>query len=566
MTTTPPVSKSNIPVRRLILLGLIILMWAIYANILHAPFVYDDKIEVVGNRTIRFWSEWREILLYNPARALLQLSYAYNFSTSQFDPFDYHVTNLLIHSCTLITVFFASEQLARLGKLTSPIAFATILTAWWGLHPMAVESVTYITGRSESMCALFAFGSIGLKAVHLQQRQWFWNIGAWICILLAIMVKEVAVMLPLLFFAMEWIFENKRSISTTLMMGIGGLLFAGLRGFVVWRSLENPSLWSAVEGFIPQEVERPLAVQLLTQAEVWIRYGGLWVAPIEQTLFHHLEDANLQDATTYLWTLGWLGLLTGGWWISRRHTILRFALVGGILILLPSSSFAALQENMAEHRSHQMGWYLGLFGLTLLWQYRTHNVLRILAPLTLILLSWKTFERNTIWTSEVLLWQEATLVNPESPKAWYGLGDAHRFARQFEPSLAAFATCTRLDVQDMDCWNNMGIVYAEMSNVDKARETWTSALQHNSAYCKAHSNLGFLSYRQEDWDDALVEFRSALVYCPTNVIAHYGLGLLYYGPRLDVQKAIHHLDKVLQINPTFDYASDARQKLLDLTW
>ena len=235
-------------------------------------------------------------------------------------------------------------------------------------------------------------------------------------------------------------------------------------------------------------------------------------------------------------------------------------------MLLPSSSFAALQENMAEHRSHQMGWYLGLFGLTLLWEYRVHTLLKVLAPLTLMLLGWRTFERNNIWTSEVLLWQEATLVNPESPKAWYGLGDAHRFARQFEPSLAAFATCTRLDVQDMDCWNNMGIVYAEMSNVDKARETWMSALEHNSAYCKAHSNLGFLSYRQEDWDDALVEFRSALVYCPTNVIAHYGLGLLYYGPRLDVQKAIHHLDKVLQINPTFDYASDARQKLLDLTW
>ena len=566
MTTTTSASKSNIPVRRLILLGLIILMWALYANILHAPFVYDDKIEVVGNRTIRFWNEWREILLYNPARALLQLSYAYNFSTSQFDPFDYHVTNLLIHSCTLISVFFASEQLARLGKIASPIAFATILTAWWGLHPMAVESVTYITGRSESMCALFAFGSIGLKAMHLQQRKWFWNIGAWFCIVLAIMVKEVAVMLPLVFFAMEWIFENKRSVSTMLMIGIGGLFFVGLRGFVVWRSLEDPSLLSAVEGFIPQEVERPLAVQLLTQVEVWIRYGGLWIAPIEQTLFHHLDDAQLQDATTYAWALGWFGLLGGGWWLSRGHTLLRFALVGGILMLLPSSSFAALQENMAEHRSHQMGWYLGLFGLTLLWEYRVHTLLKALAPLTLMLLGWRTFERNTIWTSEVLLWQEATLVNPESPKAWYGLGDAHRFARQFEPSLAAFATCTRLDVQDMDCWNNMGIVYAEMSNVDKARETWMSALEHNSAYCKAHSNLGFLSYRQEDWDDALVEFRSALVYCPTNVIAHYGLGLLYYGPRLDVQKAIHHLDKVLQINPTFDYASDARQKLLDLTW
>ena len=566
MSTTSSSSESNLPIRRLLLLGLIVLMWALYANTLQAPFVYDDKIEVVGNRTIRFWTEWREILLYNPARALLQLTYAYNFSTSQFDPFDYHVTNLLIHSCTLITVFFASEQLARLGKLTSPIAFATILTAWWGLHPMAVESVTYITGRSESMCALFAFGAIGLKAMHIQQRKWFWNVGAWFSILLAIMVKEVAVMLPIIFFLMEWIFDNKRSTSTMIMMGIGGMLFGGLRGFVVWRSLEDPSLLLTLEGFIPQEVERALAVQLLTQAEVWVRYGALWLIPIKQTLFHHLPDASLQTPMTYCWAVGWLALLTGGWSFSRHNPLLRFAWVGGICILLPSSSFAALQENMAEHRSHQMGWYLGLFGWTVLWQYKEHSLLKSVGVLTLLVLGWRTFERNVVWTSEVSLWQEATLLNPESPKAWYGLGDSHRFARQFEPSLAAFATCTRLDVLEMDCWNNMGIVYAEMSNVNKAKETWMKALEHNSAYCKAHSNLGFLSYRQEEWDNALIEFRSALVYCPTNVIAHYGLGLLYYGPRLDVQKSIHHLDKVLQIDPTFDYASDARQKLLDLTW
>jgi tetratricopeptide (TPR) repeat protein len=105
-----------------------------------------------------------------------------------------------------------------------------------------------------------------------------------------------------------------------------------------------------------------------------------------------------------------------------------------------------------------------------------------------------------------------------------------------------------------------------MNNLEKAKETWLKALEEQPSYCKAHTNLGFMAYRQQEWDNALVEFRSTLTYCPTNVIAHYGLGLIYYSPRLDVQKAIHHFDQVLKIDPTFDYASDARQKLLDLTW
>ena len=177
-STTPTASSTStqrdskpFPLRRLLVVAIIAAMWIIYGDILQAPFVYDDKIEVVGNRTIRFWSEWKDIVLYNPARALLQITYAYNFETSQFDPFDYHITNLLIHSLTIVTGFFASEQLAKLWKLPSPVAFAFILTAWWSLHPMGIESVTYITGRSESFCALFAFGAVGLKALHLQHQK-----------------------------------------------------------------------------------------------------------------------------------------------------------------------------------------------------------------------------------------------------------------------------------------------------------------------------------------------------------------------------------------------------------
>ena len=236
------------------------------------------------------------------------------------------------------------------------------------------------------------------------------------------------------------------------------------------------------------------------------------------------------------------------------------------MALMPSSSFAALQENMAEHRSHQMGWFFGICILSLVWRLWKPRVGIGLAVVLVICLSGKTYVQNHHWQTEVRLWQHATLVNSESAKAWYGLGDAHRFAKQFEPALAAFSTCTRLDENEMDCWNNLGITYAEMNNPKQAREIWLEALKIQSNYCKAHTNLGFLAYRQEEWDEALVEFRSTLVYCPKNVIAHYGLGLLYYSPRLDIQKSIHHFDQVLKLDPTFDYASDARQKLLDLTW
>jgi tetratricopeptide (TPR) repeat protein len=331
---------------------------------------------------------------------------------------------------------------------------------------------------------------------------------------------------------------------------------------------------------IPKEVDRPLHIQLLTQMEVWLRYGWLWLFPYGQTIFHHIPDADVAYFRSLGFATAWVVVLITLWKQSRNNPLMRFALIAMCCTLLPSSSIAALQENMAEHRAFQMGYYFLLMVLACM-HFHARNTPRFQkiraffvfsTPFFIAIFSiasiegTATFFRNSVWKTEVKLWQEATLHNPHSAKAWYGLGDAHRFAKQMEPALAAYATCTRLDETDLDCWNNLGITYAEMRNDSKAKEAWYHALEINSAYCKAHTNLGFLAYQRQEWDESLVELRTALVYCPDNVSAHYGLGLIYYQPRWDKNKAIHHFDMVLQLQPTFDYASDARAKLLELTW
>jgi len=105
-----------------------------------------------------------------------------------------------------------------------------------------------------------------------------------------------------------------------------------------------------------------------------------------------------------------------------------------------------------------------------------------------------------------------------------------------------------------------------MGNSEKAILSWEEALRIEGDYCKAHNNIAFLHFQAQQWQESLTAFHSSLTHCPQNVIAHYGLGLLFYKPIYDKKKAIFHLDQVLRINPNFDYAADAREKLLELTW
>ena len=556
--------NDKFPVRRLVWVLLTICLIAIYLPSINAPFVYDDKIEVIGNPTIRFLEEWKAILLYNPSRLLLQISYALNFHFGTFDPRSYHISNLAIQILTAACSLFFLEQLFLLFQRKQALVWAALLSTIWTLHPMATESVSYITGRSESLCALFSILALGFYAKGLRSKSTPLQGLAWFLTILALLVKEVAVVLPLAFLWMEYCLPDHR-LSKRMLLPV--LLFFGLgfgiRFFIVANENPDGSLILLLQSLLPNEVDRPLLTQLNTQMEVWLRYAGLWTFPYQQTIFHHIPDLNPFSVKGVGIFVAWITVLGLGFKNAKQRPLALFALGVAILFLLPSSSFAALKENMAEHRSHQFG----LFFLIFLGSFLSHKSISWkIVPAFALVLSFLTYQRNQVWTSEVRLWQEATIHSPDSAPAWYGLGDAHRFAKQFEPALAAYSTCTRLDKEYLDCWNNFGITYAEMGNSNKAIDTWEQVLRIKPTYCKAHTNLGFLAYQQERWEDAITEFRSTIVNCPNNIISHYGLGLIYYRPRFDKEKATYHLDRVLQINPNFDYASDARKKLLELTW
>ena len=191
----------------LILLVLVILA---YSNTLQSPFVYDDKIEVIGNETIRDWGKWKEIASYNPSRMLLLFSYAYNFHLDQFNPQVYHQYNIAIHICSFFSVFFLFDRLSHYFKKPNPKYLAVIITGIWSLHPMVTESVTYITGRSESLCLLFSTLSLGLWTHALLTKQWSFRLLSFLALLCSCLTKEVGLMTMFPILYLEFLNTDKR--------------------------------------------------------------------------------------------------------------------------------------------------------------------------------------------------------------------------------------------------------------------------------------------------------------------------------------------------------------------
>ena len=136
---------------------LIILMtvFVICAPSLRNHFVYlDDDTHILENSSIRALDadHIRQIFttsvdkVYAP---LTFLSFAVEYHFFKYNPFIYHLDNLLLHLGVTALVFYFALQVG----LPLRAAFAAGLL--FGIHPMHVESVAWVTERKDVLYAFF---------------------------------------------------------------------------------------------------------------------------------------------------------------------------------------------------------------------------------------------------------------------------------------------------------------------------------------------------------------------------------------------------------------------------
>lgn len=142
---------------------------AIYANALPTAFQYDDKVEIALNRVLRDpWDHLGLVWGYNPFRFLLMLTFAFDLAVSGGDPRWFHAVNVAVH---VLNGTLAWHLLRRVLPRVAPGVAGP--SGWPGIrplahfgaaafvaHPLAVESVTYVSGRSESLAATFVLAAL----------------------------------------------------------------------------------------------------------------------------------------------------------------------------------------------------------------------------------------------------------------------------------------------------------------------------------------------------------------------------------------------------------------------
>lgn len=353
---------------------LLVLTTLVYWRGLAGPFVFDDHANIVSNPGVQatgdFGQAVRFALVAGDAagplkRPLSMLSFVLNFRTTGLDPFWFKLTNLGIHLCNGMLVWWFTRSLLDLcrheTREASRAALALVTTAAWLLHPLQLTSVLYVVQRMTSLSASFVL--LGLifylraRREHLAGRPAYGQLWLAVpgCLLLASLAKESGALLVLFAFAIE-VSLLRFKVATrgpwgTLNQFYGFLLVLPLLAGTLYL-LTHP-LW-----FEQAALNRDFGVveRLLTQPRVLFLYGKILLLPVLSQLGLFYDDFSVSQGlltppSTLAALLGLGALVVTALGLRNRLPWLAFGLCWFLAGHAMESSFILL-EMVHLHRNY----------------------------------------------------------------------------------------------------------------------------------------------------------------------------------------------------------------------
>jgi tetratricopeptide (TPR) repeat protein len=129
---------------------------------------------------------------------LTLLSFKLEHAIFQSTPFFYYLDNLLLHLGVVALIFFVGQ---RFGLSVMSSGLAALL---FGIHPMHVESVAWISQRKDVLYSLFYLLAVLQYWNYLEQKKKRFYGWAFLFALLSILAKPMAYSLPLILLLCDW--------------------------------------------------------------------------------------------------------------------------------------------------------------------------------------------------------------------------------------------------------------------------------------------------------------------------------------------------------------------------
>jgi len=488
-----------------------------YAPAARNGFVWDDTALILRDPLIRSWRlipEGFQHFLFTDAtasdfyRPIQRLSYTLEYAAVGFQPAMYHGVSIVCHLVAAIALLLFANELLRAFDVDERLRrnVSSIAVIVWAIHPIHTGAVAYISGRADSLAAMFGFAGVylGLRSMRAAGgRLWIFLGAAALSLLLSALGKEaglifLAVLVVIPFVQRNWKISLRAAIAVLAVL-------------VVYASLRLPAEHTPT----PSRQPIPLLVRPILFSRAIAEYTGLIFFPLDlhmdrDVATHPFGFSNASmgaAAWRELQTLAGIVLLAGFvYWLLRerkRDRAIFLCLLLTALSYLPVSGMFPLNATIAEHWLYfPSAFFLLALALAAVrfFEARSERYLSSLAlsvlALWTIFLGVRTVVRTDDWKDQRTFLERTITNGGDSARMLINLGGLELKEGRLDEAKRHLEAALQKEPEQPLAVLNLAAVAVEQSDFKVAHDLLARAVQMPLVKARAYELMAVLENRE----------------------------------------------------------------------
>lgn len=463
-----------------------------YLGTLAFGFVYDDKPVIVDNAGIRSWqfvahsfvpgfspsvSGLAEGTFYRPITAVwMRLNYA----AFGLNPAGWHFAMLAGHVLMTYLVF------ALVQRLTGNRNTGAIAAVFFGLHPVHVENVAWLSSVNDLLMSLLLLGSF-LAYLRFREGRKVWMGASVLLFAMALLSKETAAVFPLLILNFAILFAyspgGNEKLSSAIKQGFVSLPYFGvLVAYLAVRSSTFYRLLGPINNV-------SWSTMFLTWPSVmWFDLKHL-LLPVSSSEFYSLAYVTAPDFKNFVLPVFFLlvALMATGYGISKLPDV-RLGVFAFLWLGLPVLPTLYLRAVAPDNFVHDRFLYLPSVGIVILitlalWPLFTRRpgsggvagwaVVAVFCGAAFA----ATVSHQMQWANNLLLYRNGIASAPENLVVRDNLANEFANAGDFNSAIPLYLSVLQRDPRFWMANYNLGYAYFRSGRLDEAANYLKRAIQ-----------------------------------------------------------------------------------------
>ncbi|MBF0385042.1 MAG: tetratricopeptide repeat protein [Candidatus Omnitrophica bacterium] len=497
------------------LIGLAIIVFSVYAGSLNNGFTnWDDGSHLIYNDNVRDFSLNRidDIFVQTVLKSYIPLtilSFGIEHASFGFNPLIFHLNNILLHLLSVILIYQISLKL----KFTSEVSFFSALL--FGIHPIHVESVAWITERKDVLYSVFYLGALLKYLDFCESRKREDYLVSVVLGVLSLLAKPIAISLPLILILIDY-YRDKTTIIRNIANKLPFFIVSVILGSLTYINHIRIPLKGIYESFLLLCWSFSFYI---IKFLIPINLVPLYKLPEPVSLFNYQYVIAMFIAISVLIIF-----------IKCGNKIVRFAIAYYILSIFFLFKLDTSETVIVADRYM----YLPSYGFCLLiasYLCGICNVSKAIKAAACFLLifamAFLTYSQTFIWKDSVSLWSHNIKNEQEFYLPYLHRGNEFKARGMYEKAAKDYSRAIELNSNFPELFVSRANAYSSLGKYELAEMDFLRAYKIDPKSPSLHVDRGVLYIKMKQYDLALEEFSRAIQLDPKSVLAYSNRASIY---------------------------------------